>query len=168
MSFKSDLWTYLTQNTDLSAAVGDRIYPGFAPSSAARPFIIYSRISSDSTHHLGTASIAPGGLMRDVMQFDIYAETESAANEVKEILQDVLNGQEMVMGGTQIRRVFLSNETDGMEPPSDGTNDAEYRETMEFVFWYLRPTPAIEDSILKEDGTYILMENDGFVLMEAS
>lgn len=168
MSFKSDLWTYLTQDVGLSALVGDRIYPRFAPSSAVRPFIIYSRIASTSVHHLGTASIQPSGLMRDMVQFDIYGETETSANDVKEALQDVLNGQELVMGNTLVRRCFLSNEMDGFEAPTDGTNDSEYRETVEFLFWYFRSSPLIEGSLLTEDGGYLLLEDGGHILLDAS
>lgn len=169
MSFKADLWSYLTVQPDIVALVGDRIYPRFAPASAVRPFMVYSRIASSSTHHLGTGSIEPtDGLMRDVIQFDIYGETESSANEVKEALQSVLNGAEFTSGETRVRRCFLSSEMDGFEPPSDGTNDAEYRETIEFIFWYFRSAPAMIEALLMEDGHPLLQEDGGILLLEAS
>ena len=170
MSFKSDLYAWLTAQSGLTALVGDRIYPRFAPTSAARPFIVWSRISSTSTHRMGADPSFPDrGMMRDVIQFDIYAEAEAGANEVKEALQDTLNGLEIEMGETKVRRVFLSNEIDGLETPSDGTNDGEYRETMDFTFWYLRATSIISgDALLDEDGFYLLQEDDGKILLEAS
>jgi len=169
MSFKSDLWTWLAANAEIAAVVGSRIYPVFAPTSAARPFIVYSRISSDSIHRMGAVSFPTNGMMRDVVQFDIYAESETSANDIKETLQDVLDGQTIDMGNTKVRRIFLSNETDGVETPSDGTNDGEYRETMDFTFWYRRATTVITgDALLDEEGFYLLQEDGGKILLEAS
>jgi hypothetical protein len=167
MSFKSDLWTWLAANTEIAAAVGSRIYPVFAPTSAARPFIVYSRISSDSIHRMGTGSLPTNGMMRDVIQFDIYAESEFSANTIKEMLQEQLDGQTIDMGNTKVRRIFLSNETDGVETPSDGTNDGEYRETMDFTFWYLRDSEMV-NALLLETGEYILLESGDKILLEAS
>lgn len=168
MNFRTDLYAYLTADNALTAIVGDRIYPGFAPSSAARPYIVYTRIASTSTHNMGTRKSAPdGGMMRDVFQFDIYAESEYLANEIKIVLLDMLNGLEVEMGDTHVRRIFLNNQVDAIEPPSDGKNDAEYRETVEFTFWYLRGSTAAY-ALLQENAFFLTLEDEGKILLEAS
>ena len=166
MSFKSDLYSYLIANGNISYFVSGRIYPGFAPSSAARPFIIYERTSSDSTHSMGSPSSSGNALMKDTIQFTVYAESEDGCNEIKELLQEELDGIELSMGETSVRRIFLSSESDGVEMPANGENDCDYRETIGFTFWYRRAYPAPQGYILCEDSDRLVQEN-GYGLLVA-
>ena len=70
-----------------------------------------------------------------VMAFGV----QTAQAGVKEVIQTALDGIAAVFNNiTDVRRVFMENVTDGIENPSDGTNDVEYRQTMDFLFWYYR------------------------------
>lgn len=81
------LWTRLTGVSGLSALVSARVYPGYAPQNATRPFVTYFLVTR--THY--TSHDGSSGAARSRYQFsawsDNYLEAEAVAEQIRLALQ---------------------------------------------------------------------------------
>lgn len=140
MSFKSDLYDYITADAGVSALISDRLYAGYAPeSTATEPYIVSSRISSEGTNHMEAAS----KVAVDTWQFDIWASTDESREAVSEALREALDGFSGTMGtATEIRRILIKNQLDTIVTPTDGTQFPKYRTVQDYDFIYNRSVPT--------------------------
>lgn len=139
MSIKDDLYTYLINDSGIAAAVSDRVYPLTAPTSAALPYITLQRISCPHVHHMGAAS----GLCDSRFQIDCWAENSVDAETASEAVREALDGyQHSTMENTDVRAVFLEDESDTYEPPDDASEVGVFRNRMDFIIWYAESIPT--------------------------
>ena len=139
MSFKDEIYSYLSGHRRIIAAVGDRIYPHVAPSSAELPFIVWQRISSTGFRHM-TAS---AGLTRELVQFSCWASTPESLETVSEALREALDGMtNFWLGGEDVRSATLVNEIDSFEPATDGGEEGDYRTILDVEFTHTRSVPT--------------------------
>ncbi len=75
----------------LSALVGGRIYPLFAPEKATAPFIVYTRVAATENLTLD-ANGGTGNLTNTRFQVDCYAETYGAAQDLAAAVVAELKG----------------------------------------------------------------------------
>ena len=141
MSFKSDLYEYLKADADVSALVGTRIYPEFAPEKSAKPFIVFRKINNKTIHHLG----APASLNQDDYEFDTVSTTAIQAEDLGQKLRLLLDGYTGVMNGnTNVRRMFQENYTDVVASPQNGTDEVLYTVSLNYSIWYQHSTSSYD------------------------
>ena len=139
MSIKDDFYTYLISNAGITAAVSDRIYPLTAPTSATLPYITIQRVACSHEHHMTAAA----GLAAARFQVDCWAETSVDAETSAEAVREALDGyMQNTMESTEVRAVFLEDEGDGYEPPTDASEDGVFRIRQDYTIWYAESVPT--------------------------
>ena len=155
-TFKGELFGFLSILPDLSALIGTRLYPGMAPTGAALPLIVYSRLSADPVHRLSLgSSVSANGLTLERFDMAIFGRTDLECEQVKDVLRNELDGLRVELATISVRRIFLRNTIDSAPGPIDGSNDAEYRQNVGLDIWYCRP-----------NRQFLLTEAEGFVTQE--
>ena len=92
MTLDEAIFTALSAHAGITAIAGDRSYPVEAPQSAVAPYVVWQRVSTVPINsHDG-----PAALDQTSVQFACYAETFTAAhdlrNAVRAALEDVTLG----------------------------------------------------------------------------
>ena len=140
MSLKKALYTYLTAQVGITNLVSTRLYPSVAPESAAKPYVIFSDVTSDHKHHLTAAA----GIVIKRVQFTIYATSALIADAIKEAFRAELDGFRGVMGtdSLDVRHVMLSNEIDGFNNPIDGDQTGIHTTILEYEICHSESVPT--------------------------
>lgn len=148
MSFKSDLYGYISSNTDLVALVGDKIYPSLAPTEADHPTLIYDLKYADSVHYQGGATtLAP---IRVV--FVAYGDSILVCEQIMTALRSALDGFTGYMGSTQVSRVKLESESDSQDWPTEfGVEYGHFNTAASYHFWLHRSTSTGELMVWEDD-----------------
>jgi hypothetical protein len=128
-----DLVAVIESHTDVTALIGDRIFPLVCPSSTfanpqdRRPCIVYRTSSAIR----GKTFCSTDGLVQEFFTFDCYALTYDVAKALSEALIAALVDYSAVSGSTRVEAVFLENEFDllDMEP-------GLYRRNLSFTVWH--------------------------------
>ncbi len=142
MSFKGDLQSYLIDDPGINGVVDNRVFPLFAPTTAQRPYITYTKIASNGIHHLEAVGSA-SALVSESIAFDIWSESAIVAENISQILREALDGYSGLMNGvTDVRRVFLDSMLDLIENPTDGSQVPEFHQNSVYDFWYNRSVPT--------------------------
>jgi hypothetical protein len=112
-----------------------------APSKPTKPYITLATTADVPEHHMGGAA----GLVRASLQVDIWGATTKSAHTVREAVRNRLDGHRGTTGddSLDIRRVSRANGSDDIVPPSDGSEDAIRRRTMDFYVWYAESIPTL-------------------------
>lgn len=142
MTFKDDLYEHLSTDAGIIAEVSTRIFFGIAPTSTAFPYITLERIASPGHNHM----LASSAIANPLFQFDCWALTSVKRETVSEAVREALDGLRGVKIGTNdttdIRRVFVDNQSDSTEDPREGTEDRIFRTRMDITIWYVRSVPT--------------------------
>jgi len=139
MSIKSELYTYLTNSTPLAALVSNRIYPQTAPTSAALPYIVYSRIDGAHLHCFGGAA----GIATARFQFMAWSSTSDNAEEIGEALRNRMDGLgNTTWGAFSILTVFLENEVDQITTPEHGEEQGVFAGLQDYLISYRESVPS--------------------------
>jgi hypothetical protein len=99
------LYTRLSTYAGLVALVSTRIYPLVAPQNATKPYITYSRISTQREYSYSGYS----NLQRVRFQISCYAETYAAAKAI------AIQVMAAVEAWTAVQAAFVENQTDLFE-----------------------------------------------------
>ena len=137
-SIRSEVRTYLQTIAAVTTLVSTRIYAMTAPNSAAYPFVIITRVSSDHQHHVTDSA----GLVRDRLQLNIFAATAISLNNVCEALRNALDTYAGAMGATTVRDCKLEDETDDSTAPSDGSDESIYSTRQDYFIWRNEAAPT--------------------------
>lgn len=117
----------------LRRLVGDRIYPEFAPASAAAPYVLRTRISSAPHDHLaGEAAIGS-----PTYQFTVVARSNRERNAVAEVLRASLSRYSGPMG-TEDVEISSPDEADDLESAADGSERRLFVRRLDFEVWHSR------------------------------
>ena len=142
MSIYAALYEHLTADSDVTAEVSTRIYPLTAPTSATMPYVVIQLISTEQLHHFGAA----GGIVKSVMQIDVWGETPEDVRDAALDIRESLDGlNQTSMGATEqldVRGVSLQTQRTGHSPPSDGTETGPMRWSMDFEIWHAESVPT--------------------------
>ena len=123
MSFSTGLFGLLTTDPGVVALVGSRVYPLAAPQGAAFPRITHQLITTTRDWDL----LGPSGLRRALMQIDVWALSEGAAEELAERLRVLLDGFGGELGGVRVQLIQLVDEGALAEFRQDGSERPIYR-----------------------------------------
>jgi hypothetical protein len=136
MSFESSLHDWLLSRADLSALIGDRMYPREAPQGVALPYVVRTRVSDPGQHHLGGRAL----IGNPRYQFDVFGDTSESARAVSEALRVALDGLvRCPLDATEtIYECRLDGEVDSYEPNADGSEGGLFRQILDFLFWHKR------------------------------
>lgn len=69
MSFHTELFTHLTTDAGLSAIIGTRLYPGYAPPDPVLPFCVYYEFATPREHTFNGVAVH-----KPRIQYSIYGE----------------------------------------------------------------------------------------------
>lgn len=127
MSIESDLFSFLKNNADISAIVGERIYPLTAPQGIQPPYITYQSISTLPENTMSGSS----GLYHKRIQFNLFASVYEQVVDLFNKLTQILNGLKGTIGNTCIGHCFLENDVDDYQP-----DEKIYQKATDFHFLY--------------------------------
>lgn len=111
-----------------------RVYPvGEVPTSAARPYITFQKISNTHTGHQGGGS----GLAHARYQFNCWADTANAADvladEVRKHLDYFTGDMGTAPNTVDVRVCVLDNDIDDFEQPTDASQVGRFVNRLDFV-----------------------------------
>lgn len=137
MSIQGALYTYLVNNTAVSALVSSRVYPaGNVPTSASMPYITYQRIDNVHERHMEGSA----GLAHPRYQLNIVADTELEAHGVVEAVRGALDSFRGELGEgsnmATVRGAFLEDDRDLPQTPTDATEAGPHGVAMDFIIWH--------------------------------
>lgn len=118
-------------------------YPMLAPTSAARPYIVYQRVVQT---HLYTQRAA-AGLAWAMFDFKMFASSTVSTAAISETLRLALQGMTTATWGSiQVKRVLLENEIDGWN--TKGTGDqlgtgGDFDLLQTWRIWYKETIPDV-------------------------
>ena len=108
MSLNSDLHTHLQTVAAITALVGTRIYRVNATQNAARPYIVFSRISEPGDYDHGGKT----NWREARYQFDIVGDTVDSVTSVREALETALDAHSGTWGSRVIYLVTKDTDND--------------------------------------------------------
>jgi hypothetical protein len=116
---KSGLVSLLSSESTITAICSTRIYIGKAPQTASFPHVIITQMGTNENVSLDGAS---GKLRFITFDIDCKSKTsvqaESLGNAVRTFIQDYTGAA----GNFTIGAVIMNDESDGYEPPDDGSD----------------------------------------------
>lgn len=131
--------SYLLNNTGttLTSIIGDRIYPDAIPQGEVRTSIVYNKISTTHEHVTGS-SWGLAGMASCRLEFECYASTRSAANNLADVLKrSIIGSLRGVYAGINFFDVMIgSGQRTFVDPPTDGSDERRYVTSIEFMVSY--------------------------------
>jgi predicted aminopeptidase len=125
---------YLLTKTAVTDLVSTRIYTDIVPQGATLPAIAYSKISTTPDHTLGNLA----GVSHCRMQFDCYATTRAAANDIAEAIRATgicaIRGTytDVFICGVQLE----SGQRNEVDYAQDGSDDHRYVTSFDLMVHY--------------------------------
>lgn len=140
MSLLGDIYSHLAAQSAVTDLVGTRIYPEWnASADETRPYIVYTLISEDRNPHLGAAS----GLVRTVIQFDVFSDTTRGMESVADVLRQQFDGFTGTLNsGTVVRECHLESRRNDHETNGEAGAVGVFRCSMDFYFWHVETVPT--------------------------
>jgi len=110
-TIQSVLYTRLSTHAALTSLTGLRIFPVEAPDGTARPYLTYHLISRNEV----TACDGDAGVIDQVIQIDVWAESYAGARAVAEVLKTRLTNWKDAATTPAVLRTFKEDERDDYE-----------------------------------------------------
>ena len=127
------LQDHCLSDATLRKLVGERVFPEFAPASAAIPYVLRSRISNPPHDHMG----GEAAIGSPTYQFTVVASSNRERNEVAGALRACLSRYSGPMG-TEDVEVSSPEEADDVETAVDGSERRLFVRRMDFEVWHAR------------------------------
>ena len=123
----------LLADPDVSAIVGDRIYPVLAPETASLPFATWRRQAVQRESSLS----GPVGMPVVTLALELYAATYEAVRELADSCRKKLDGWGSGMASSvSVRHVALQGEQDGFVQLAGGDLPPVYSVTQTYtILW---------------------------------
>lgn len=134
MVIEEALAAHILADADITALIGDRIYPNVAPQDAELPLLVYQRISSPRVR----SQSGPSGLAHPRFQIRAKAASYSEARDLAGKVRVSLDGFAGTMGGgggVSVGATFLDNERDAYEDALKA-----HSVPMDFIIWHREAT----------------------------
>lgn len=137
LALESALYEYLSADFNISALVGDRIYPTRLPEGSVIPAISWMRVSARRIYTFDSFEDTDAWVQTRI-QFNCWDYTPEGAMEVGEAVAAALSGYDGDMSGQLIGSSFADNEFDLYEADSKF-----HRRILDFLISY-------EDDLVSE------------------
>ena len=137
-SIKQAIHARLIAQDLIKSLVGGRIYWSIAPSNVTSPYLVFSRVSSNSTQH----QLGASGLAESRFQIDSCSADADEADALSTAVRMVMDGYRGTTNDTFINKIILDNEIDGIEVPSVGRQNSIARTTQDYIVWHDESIPT--------------------------
>ena len=127
------LQDHCLSDATLRRLVGTRIYPDFAPASAAVPYVVRSRLSNPPHDHLG----GEAAIACPTFQFTVVASSNKERNEVAAALRASLSRYSGPMATFDVE-VSSPEEADDLESAADGSERRLFVRRLDFEVWHAK------------------------------
>ena len=87
MSIETALYTTLTTDSGVTSLCSTRVYPGFAPQSVTRPYVVYQVVSGDRLSTIAGTGDAQRKRIQVSCFGDIYSSAKATVNAVISALE---------------------------------------------------------------------------------
>lgn len=127
----------LLADPDVSALVGNKVYPGRVPQGVLPPAIVFNTVASVPEYADGGEI----GLTESSIQIDCWAETYGSAKVISRAVSKLLSGKWFTAGDVEFQFVLQDSARD-LSTDSVRVNQADYyyRAMLEFTVWH-SPAP---------------------------
>ena len=96
MNWKTELYPHLLANPNLTALVAHRIHRTVAPEGTKAPYLVWQQITGSE----GTTWDGNRNLSFPIVQFTVWSKSTMQADEIRAILRDSIEGEEI--GGYKV------------------------------------------------------------------
>lgn len=122
------IYSKLSQDSNITAIVGQRIYPVKLPQEVTIPAIRFSRVSTTGRiiTHSGSADVA-----KSRYQFSCYAEDILTAKNISEKIRQLFHGQTFEENGEEVFNATAVNEVDLYDDDLD-----EFNVVLDIIFFH--------------------------------
>ena len=128
------LFSYLTNNSGVSALVGDRVFPVIVPQDVARPAIAYFKVSDPPGRTFGRRFFA-----RPRYQFNCWGTSYETARAAGDAVKAALENYAGMMGGdngVKVRMTYFEGDLDLYDDPT-----GQFVTAIEYSIEHVEPTP---------------------------
>lgn len=132
MGINADLRTFLLEDSDLTALIGQRIYPQQRPEGPFQDSIIYTELGGERTRSLQGFS----GQQNTQFQFDCESYDYDRAKEIAGLIVDLLDCYQGTMGDSYVQGIFIEPSTDTIVPPQAADEKAIHIITVSPKVWF--------------------------------
>ena len=136
MSVETALVYLLSNDADVNAQVGSRIFPVFVPEGQSLPAITYQEISGVRDSHMKGAS----GLVQARFQINCWTKTYRAARELADLVRVALAPESDTypdtIEGTSIQAIMLLNENDMPSVHAENEELSGHGKLLDFSVWF--------------------------------
>ena len=126
----------LSDNADVNALVGSRIFPVFVPAKQPLPAVTYQQISGPRDNVMSGAS----GLVDTRFQINCWARKYQGAAELADLVRDALSpkndGFPKTVAGIAIEAIMLFNENDVPALYGDNEEMNGFGKMLDFNIWF--------------------------------
>lgn len=138
MSLKSDMITYLADQSGISDLVGTRIQWGRSAQSEDMPRITMDLISNDDFHHMTAAS----GKANKRVQINCVADTSLGTENLAEAVRAELHGFRGTMGAGYVSSCHLAAERDANEEAISGSDTDIFEIQQDYLIGHTVTVPT--------------------------
>ena len=138
MTIEAAVYSRLGAVAGVTALVSTRIYPDQGPQKPTDPYITFRVVSERHEHHMTAAA---GGVFARV-QIDCWSRTSEDAAAVGEAVRNALQGWTGTAGSVAVKLSHLANRFSMPAGPSDGSDAAWHRATLDFLMGHTETVPT--------------------------
>jgi len=136
MSIESSLRSYLLADSDISALVGDRIYPMTLPANSELPAIVYQTISNTREQVMNHKSGIAHPRIQLTCWCDTYSEVKNLAEKVRLRCDSIIG----TVGSDDALMMIVDDMSDVIDIRPTVETNRKYGVRVDVVIWYLEPT----------------------------
>lgn len=130
---ESDVVAAIVGDPTVSGIIGNRVAPLRAGQRIELPYLTYQVVSRNRPRVLNGGGVT--GLCHTRLQVDAFAGDYESAVEIAAAVRRLLDGNPSAIGD-HVRTVALDDEDDTTAERDDGTGEAVYRRTLDFLIWH--------------------------------
>jgi hypothetical protein len=131
-SIEHSIYSILSADTLITAAVSTRIYPSIIPQNAAMPCITYQQISGVREQLLSGAD----GLVEARFQINCWSPTYGGARLLADYTRQALAGYQGEEDGCYIQDIQLADENDMPQYDTEKEIISRYGKRLDFTIWF--------------------------------
>ena len=138
MIIEEAFYAYIIDQSAITDMIGHQLFPDAAPQSATFPYVVYSRVATD-THYF---TLGPSGTFTTGMMIECFSLSKSPleAKKLGRLFRAALDGYAGDWGEIEIDGVFILDETDKVEFLEDGSDRQLYSVILMIDCWHERET----------------------------
>jgi len=131
--FLQCLYEHLTNSQELTAVVGQNIFPLFIPQNEQIPALIYYPISTN----YDTALQKDTGFVRTIIQFDCHDKTFKKARQLSRIVKKIFQNFSGDMNGIRVEATFIKSDLVINDSTNNKFDAKDTIHIIEFEFYFI-------------------------------